>query len=61
MFMATIEDYVSGKVCQQIAKSFSIFDAAGDSSLAGTRIGEILLENVRKLDPRIHKDCTNWR
>ena len=50
--MATIEDYVSGKVCQQIAKSFSIFDAAGKSSLAGTRIGDILSENVGKLAPR---------
>jgi hypothetical protein len=50
--MATIEDYVSGKVCQQIAKSFSIFDAAGKSSLAGTRIGDILQENVRKLAPK---------
>jgi hypothetical protein len=50
--MATIEDYVSGKVCQQIAKSFSIFDAAGKSSLAGTRIGNILSENVGKLSPK---------
>ena len=50
--MATIEDYVSEKVCQQIAKSFSIFDAAGKSSLAGTRIGDILQENVRKLAPK---------
>ena len=50
--MATIEDYVSGKVCQQIAKSFSIFDAAGKSSLAGTRIGDILSENVSKLAPK---------
>ena len=50
--MATIDDYVSGKVCQQIAKSFSIFDAAGKSSLAGTRIGDILQENVRKLAPK---------
>ena len=50
--MATIEDYVSGKVCQQIAKSFSIFGAAGKSSLAGTRIGDIMQENVRKLAPK---------
>ena len=50
--MATIEDYVSGKVCKQIAKSFSIFDAAGKSSLAGTRIGNILSENVGKLAPK---------
>jgi len=50
--MATIEDYVSGKVCEQIAKSFTIFDAAGKSSLAGTRIGDILSENVGKLAPR---------
>ena len=49
--MATIEDYVSGKVCEQIAKSFAIFDAAGTSSLAGTRIGNILSENVGKLEP----------
>mgnify|MGYP000225838465 CR=1 FL=1 len=50
--MATIEDYVSGKVCKQIAKSFSIFGAAGKSSLAGTRIGDIMQENVRKLAPK---------
>ena len=50
--MATIEDYVSGKVCEQIAKSFSIFDAAGKASLAGTRIGDILSENVGKLAPK---------
>jgi hypothetical protein len=50
--MATVEEYVSGKVCQQIEKSFSIFDAAGKSSLAGTRIGDILSENVGKLAPR---------
>ena len=50
--MATIEDYVSGKVCKQIAKSFSIFGAAGKSSLAGTRIGDIMQENVRQLAPK---------
>ena len=50
--MATIEDYVSGKVGAQIAKSFAIFDAAGKSSLAGTRIGDILSENVGQLAPR---------
>ena len=50
--MATIEEYVSGKVCEQIAKSFSIFDSAGKSSLAGTRIGDILSENVGKLAPK---------
>ena len=50
--MATIEDYVSGKVCHQLEKSFSIFDAADGSSLEGTRIGEIMLENVRKLAPQ---------
>ncbi|GEM_PF-6231634 len=33
--MATIEDYVSGKVCHQLEKSFSIFDAADGSSLEG--------------------------
>lgn len=49
--MATIEDYVSGKVCRQIEKSFAIFDTAGRSSLAGTRIGEILLKNVSRLEP----------
>ena len=50
--MATVEEYVSGKVCEQIAKSFAIFDAAGKSSLAGTRIGDILSENVGKLAPK---------
>lgn len=50
--MATIEDYVSGKVCHQLEKSFAIFDTADGSSLEGTRIGEIMLENVRKLAPK---------
>jgi hypothetical protein len=50
--MATVQDYVSGNVCQQLEKAFAIFDAAGSSSLEGSEIGGILLANVCKLAPQ---------
>jgi hypothetical protein len=50
--MATIEDYVSGKVCTQLAKAFAIFDAAAASPLKGREIGDRLLKNVGVLAPK---------
>ena len=42
--MATIEDYVSGRVCRQLEKAFAIFAAAGAASLKGSDIGGLLLK-----------------
>lgn len=50
--MATVEDYVSGRVCRQLQKAFAIFDAAQSSALAGSDIGELMLANVHILAPQ---------
>lgn len=49
--MATIEDYVTGRVCTQPKKAFAVFDAA-DGALSETDIGRIMLDNVDRLAPR---------
>ena len=49
--MATIEDYTSGKVCEQIKMAFSIFASAGET-LNGTDIGRNLLKAVKNYEPR---------
>ena len=49
--MATIQDYMSGKVCEQIGKAFSIFEST-KASLNGTEVGKVLLSNVNKSDPK---------
>lgn len=49
--MATIQDYVSGKVCEQIEKAFAIFDAVG-SALHESDIGKVMLSNVSRLEPK---------
>jgi len=49
--MATIEDYTSGKVCDQIRMAFSIFDSA-EKSLANSDIGQNLLNAVKKFEPK---------
>ncbi len=49
--MATIEDYTSGKVCDQIKKAFSMFDST-EETLNGTDIGRNLLSAVKKFEPR---------
>jgi hypothetical protein len=48
--MATIQEYISGKVCEQIELAFSIFSSAG-KSLKESELGKILLDNVNKLEP----------
>ena len=49
--MATIQDYMSGKVCEQIKQAFSIFESSEDS-LNGTEVGKAMLNNVKKLEPK---------
>lgn len=49
--MATIQDYVSGKVCRQIEQAFSVFDSV-DGSLNQSEIGKAMLNNVNKLEPK---------
>ena len=58
--MATIEDYVSGRVCIQLEKAFAIFAAAGAASLKGSDIGGLLLKNVGVLAPKklTYEDAT---
>ncbi len=48
--MATIQDYVSGKVLNQIEKAFDIFYSIGDS-LSNHEVGKAVLKSVRKLEP----------
>jgi len=50
--MATISEYMSGKICEQISLALSIMDDAPKGQLNGTKIGEALLRNVEKLEPR---------
>ena len=49
-FMATIQDYTSGKVCEQINIAFSIFESS-KGSLEGTRVGEAMLKTVHESEP----------
>ena len=44
---APIEDYTSGKVCEEIRQAFSVFDSA-KGPLDTTEIGKTMLEIVRK-------------
>ena len=48
--MATIQDYMSGKVCEQIKQAFSIFESV-EGPLNGTEVGKVMLSNVNKLEP----------
>ena len=50
--MATISEYMSGKICEQISLAFSIMDDAPKGQLKGTKIGKALLRNVGELEPR---------
>ena len=45
--MATISEYMSGKICEQISLALSIMDDAPTGLLKGTEIGKALL--VRKI------------
>jgi len=49
--MATIEDYMSGRVCELIKQTFSIFESS-EQVLNGTDVGEAMLNNVKKLEPK---------
>jgi len=49
--MATIEEYASGEVCNQLKQSFSIMDTAS-APLKGTKIGDIMLSKVKELAPK---------
>ena len=50
--MATISEYMSGKICEQISLALSIMDDAPNGQLKGTKIGKALLRNVGELEPR---------
>ena len=49
--MATIKDYTSGKVCDQLKLTFSILDSS-KGSLRETRVGNAMLKNIQLLAPR---------
>jgi hypothetical protein len=49
--MATIQDYMSGIVCEQIGQTFSIFESA-KGSLNDTEVGKAMLSNVNKSEPK---------
>lgn len=49
--MATIEEYTTGKVCEQLKLAFSMMDSA-ISPLKGSGAGDIMLTTVNKLAPR---------
>lgn len=49
--MATIQDYKSGKVCEQIKKAFSVFESV-EAPLNDTELGKAMLNNVKELEPK---------
>jgi hypothetical protein len=49
--MAAIQDYISGKVCEQIKKAFSVFESV-EVPLNDTEVGKVMLNNVNKLEPK---------
>lgn len=49
--MATIQEYVSGEVCEKIRQAFLIFNSA-EGSLNGSKAGKVMLNNVDKLEPK---------
>jgi hypothetical protein len=49
--MATISQYMSGKICEQISLALSIMDDAPNGQLKDTKIGKALLRNVGELEP----------
>jgi len=50
--MATISEYMSGKICEQISLALSIMNDAPKGQLNGTKIGKALQGNVGELEPR---------
>ena len=49
--MPTIQDYMSGKICEQVQSALSTLETSGDS-LKDTDIGKNLLNNVNKAEPK---------
>jgi hypothetical protein len=49
--MATIQDYKSGKVCEQIKKAFSVFESI-KAPLNEIEVGKVMLDNVKELEPK---------
>lgn len=49
--MPTIQDYMSGNICEQVKSAFSILESSGDS-LKDTEIGKNLLNDVNKAGPK---------
>ena len=49
--MATIQEYVSGEVCEKIRQAFLIFNSV-EGSLNGSKVGKAMLNNVNKLEPK---------
>ena len=49
--MPTIQDYMSGKICEQVQSALSILESSGDS-LKDTAVGKGLLNNVNKAGPK---------
>ncbi len=50
--MATISEYMSGNICEQISLALSIMNDTPKGQLKGTKIGKALLRNVGELEPR---------
>ena len=50
--MATISEYMSGKICEQISLALSIMDDTPRGQLNDTKIGKALLRIVEELEPR---------
>jgi len=48
--MATVQDYMTGRVCEHIRQAFVVFDSV-EGSLKDTEVGKTLLKNVAKLEP----------
>ena len=49
--MATIQEYVSGEVCEKIRQAFLIFNSV-EGSLNESKVGKAMLNNVNKLEPK---------
>jgi hypothetical protein len=49
--MATIQDHMTGKVCEQIKQALLVVDSV-EGSLKGTEFSEALLNNINKSEPK---------
>lgn len=48
--MATIQEYMSGEVCEHIKQAFLIFDSV-EGSLNGSEVGKAMLNEIKKFEP----------